>query len=140
MASFVPFGDATIASLQALNQYSTGLVGGYLIDQVMDSIPISSDNVTGRMARQLLQVGLNGIALSFMLKAIHGNTPIAGYRDPSGGYLLLVGLLQGQQSFMKNGKNLINGLTIFIRDVAMITNPSANVQITPTNPIPNSTA
>ena len=119
MASSVPFGDATVATLQSLNQYSTGLIGGYIIDQVMDSIPIADDNVYGRVARQLLQVALNGVALNFMLKFLHGSTPGIAYRDPSGGYMLLVGLLQGQQSFMKNGKELINAGTYFVKDVLL---------------------
>lgn len=121
----VPFGDSTIAVLQSVNQYSTGLIGGYLIDQVMDSIPISSDNVYGRVARQMLQVAFNGLALNFMLKTLHGSAPAATYRDPSGGYMLLVGLLQGQQSFMKNGKELINGLTYFGRAVLLNRNDEA---------------
>lgn len=119
MASSVPFGDATVATLQSLNQYSTGLIGGYIIDQVMDSIPISEENVYGRVARQLFQVALNGLALNFMIKFIHGQSPRESYRDPSGGYMLLVGLLQGQQSFMRNGKELINAGTYFVKDVLL---------------------
>lgn len=134
VSTYVPFGDATVAVLQSLNQYSTGLVGGYLIDQIMNSVPISESNVSGRMFRQIIQVALNGLAINFMLKAIHGTETAAGYRDPSGGYLLLVGLLQGQQTFMKNGKDLITGLTMFLKELLFAPNQSANIQTTPTNP------
>lgn len=113
----IPFGDSTVAVLQAVNQYTTGLVGGYLIDQLMDSWQVDESNVVARSVRQLLQVGLNGLALNFMLKALHGTTPGLGYRDPSGGYLLVIGLIQSQQTFMKNGKDLVRGLTMFIKDV-----------------------
>lgn len=120
----IPFGDTTIAVIQALNQYTTGLVGGFLIDRAMDQVDIDSDNVGGRMGRQLLQVALNGVMLNLMLSFLHGRNPATAYRDPTGGYMLVIGLVQSQQSFMKNGKDLTVGLTMFIREFLQAKNPN----------------
>lgn len=120
----LPLGDATIAMMQGLNQYSVGLLGGYLIDLTMDQVPISEDNILGRLGRQFVQVALNGLALSVILKFLHGRTPGAGYRDFTGGYLLAIGLIQAQPSFMKNGKELASGLSMFIRE-SLTTNTAA---------------
>lgn len=108
--------DATVAILQALNQYTLGLAGGYFVDLLMDHVPIADDNLPGRIARQFVQAGLNGLLLSVLLKFIHGAQPGRGYRDFTGGYMLTVGLVQSQPSFMKNGKELFTGLTMIIKD------------------------
>jgi hypothetical protein len=130
----IPFGDSTVSALQALNQYTTGLIGGFFVDKVMDQINVSEDNVPGRMGRQLLQVALNGILLNFMLGFLHGTRPPATYRDPTGGYMLIVGLVQSQQSFMKNGKDLTNGLTMFIREILQRKNLDAESADASKNP------
>lgn len=117
----------TGALIQSLNQYTVGLLGGYIIDLLMDQVPISADNIYGRLGRQLIQTGLNGIALSYMIQFIHGNRVAPGYRDPTGGYLLAIGLIQAQPSYMKNGKELIQGLSLFIKESIVIQNPDAPV-------------
>jgi hypothetical protein len=121
-------GEGTIAVIQGTNQYLTGLFGGYIVDLIATHIPIEHDNVYHRFARQLIQVGLNGIALSFMIKFVHGSEPMKTYRDYTGGYMLALGLIQSQPTFMKNGKDLANGLHLFIRDITMMKDAPRNDQ------------
>ena len=109
--------EGTIAIIQGSNQYITGLFGGYAIDLLMTHVPIDTDNLYHRLARQLIQVGLNGLALSIMLKFLHGTTPLSNYRDFTGGYMLAVGLIQSQPTFMKNGKELATGAHLFLREM-----------------------
>ena len=124
----IPMGENAVAILQSLNQYVTGLTGGYVVDLLMDQIKVEEDNISGRIGKQLLQVALNGVALHYMLKFLHGTTPSGSYRDPTGGYMLAVGLIQSQQGFMKNGKQLFQGLTLFVQNVTdKNVNPSAEV-------------
>lgn len=119
-------GDGTVAIIQGTNQYLTGLFGGYVVDLLVSQVPIEQDNLLHRLGRQLIQVGLNGLALSFMIKFIHGSDPMKGYRDFTGGYLLVMGLIQSQPTFMKNGKDLANGLHLFIRDLTTMKDAPKN--------------
>jgi len=112
-----PVGDNTVAIIQAVNQYATGLTGGYLVDLLMEQLPVDEDNFQLRVGRQLLQAALNGIALHYMIKFVHGSDPGPAYHDFTGGYMLAVGLIQSQPGFMKNGKELFTGLTSFIKDL-----------------------
>ena len=112
----IPLGDNAVSVLQALNQYITGLTGGYLVDLLIDQIHVDEDNLAGKMGKQLLQAALNGVALHYMLRYVHGPNPISGYRDPTGGYMLALGLIQAQPTFMHNGKQLFKGLTLFVRN------------------------
>jgi len=114
--STVSLGGNTISVVQALNQYITGIGGGYLIDYMMSCFPVEDDNIGKRIFRNLMQVSLNGIALHYMLRFIHGDRPVPGYRDPTGGYLLVIGLIQAQPTFMRNGKELVTGFSLFIQD------------------------
>jgi hypothetical protein len=112
----IPLGDNAVAVLQSINQYVTGLTGGYVVDLLMDQIKVEEDNTYGQIGKQLLQAAINGIALHYMLKYIHGPTPGIAYRDPTGGYMLAIGLIQSQPIFMRNGKQLFTGLRMFIKE------------------------
>ena len=50
-----------------------------------------------------------------MLEFVHG-PPRAGYTDPTGGYLLLMGLIQGQVCFMRNGTELVDALSMVLKE------------------------
>lgn len=111
----IPLGDNAVSILQALNQYVTGLTGGYLVDLLIDQIHVEEDNLAGKIGKQLLQAALNGVALHYMIRYVHGPSPTASYRDPTGGYMLALGLIQAQPGFMHNGKQLFKGLSLFVR-------------------------
>jgi hypothetical protein len=112
----IPLGDNAVAVLQSLNQYATGLTGGYFVDLLMDQYIVDEDNLNARVGKQIIQTALNGILLHYMLKYIHGTSPDVAYRDPTGGYMLVIGLIQSQPGYMRNGKELFKGLTLFLRE------------------------
>ena len=66
------FGTGTQAIVQSVNQYGIGLTGGYVIDLLMNQIPVEPENIWLRLARQFLQTAINGISLAVMLNFIHG--------------------------------------------------------------------
>lgn len=126
MASIV--GPNVVAVVHSTNQYTTGLVGGYLIDQLMNQITLSEDNIWGRIGRQFIQTALNGIALHYMIKFIHGDNPRSDYSDPTGGYMLAIGLIQSQPSYMRNGKELVIGFTEFLKEMMIPVSHGATEQ------------
>lgn len=111
MANPFNISSSLIASIQGVNQYSTGLTAGYFIDQIMDKIPIHPSNVVLRVVRQFMQVAMNGVALRFLLPYIHGEGYSSAYTDYTGGYMLVFGLIQGQPTFYSNGKQMVTTLT-----------------------------
>lgn len=104
--------ESSAAALQAVNQYTMGMASGYVIDRVCSLIPYTSEELGKRLARQLLQTVANGVLINFLLKHIHEGAP-RNYRDPSGGYMLVVGLMEGQPDYMDNSKGLVKGLTAY---------------------------
>lgn len=115
------FGTGTQAIVQSVNQYGLGLTGGYVIDLLMNQLPVDPENIWGRLAKQFLQTAINGVSLAFMLKFLHGSgSSLSTYRDPTGGYLLAIGLIQAQPSYMKNGKDLAKGLHAYIREQTLM--------------------
>lgn len=107
----VTLNGGTASVIQSLNQYTVGLTGGYLIDRLFDMVPVEPGNIWGRTVRQLAQVAVGGLLISTALNYIHGDPPPRDYRDPTGGYFLLVGYVQGQPGFMRNGKEILSGLS-----------------------------
>lgn len=129
------FGTGTQAIVQSVNQYGIGLTGGYVIDLLMNQIPVEPENIWLRLARQFLQTAINGISLAVMLNFIHGTNQTGGYRDPTGGYLLAIGLIQAQPGYMKNGKDLAKGLHAYLREkTLMSTTAETDAVITETQP------
>ena len=129
------FGTGTQAIVQSVNQYGIGLTGGYVIDLLMNQIPVEPENIWLRLARQFLQTAINGISLAVMLNFIHGTNQTGGYRDRTDGYLLATGLIQAQPGYMKNGKDLAKGLHAYLREkTLMSTTAETDAVITETQP------
>jgi len=109
-------------------QYSTGVAAGYLIDQVFTLIDTKWDpegTAWKKAVLMLAQAGVTGLSLSFILPYIHDNgTSAVSYRDPTGGYLMAMGLFHGQPKFSQRSKLLVGGL---IEKVEEISNPNVAV-------------
>lgn len=97
--------------IHGVNQYSLGLAGGYIVDYIFGLPFIPEDSYWSRLLKQLLQAGVNGFVIKNMLEFIHGANPDRNYRDPTGGYLMLMGFIQSQPDFMRDGKHLVETLT-----------------------------
>jgi len=113
----IALNGGTAAVLQALNQYSLGLTAGYLVDQIFDRMRDDQSSFFTRALQQFGQVAVNGYLIKLMLEFVHG-TPgqNQNYYDPTGGYLLLMGLIQGQPCFMRNGVDLVDSISMVLRE------------------------
>lgn len=109
--------NSIVASNQAISQYSVGLFIGFVTDSLCDRIPYTRDDIGPRIARQLIQLGINGAVLAYYTMYLQQEFESLG-RDPTGGYFLGIGLIHGQPSFQKNTRGLIKGLKTSVRRAA----------------------
>lgn len=91
-------------------QYTTGITSGYLIDQAFTLIGKQFDHPVSHLLLMVFQAGVNGLALRFVLPYIHGEGMSNSYQDPTGGYLMAMGLIHGQPVFAEKSKAFISGL------------------------------
>lgn len=119
--NYYSIGPTAASIVQGGGQYSIGVTTGYLIDQLFSMLGKNLDKEGNPFKQFLLmigQAGVNGVALRFVLPYLHGDSPSTGYRDPTGGYLLAIGMLHGQPTFGSRAKGLIGGLIEAIEDMA----------------------
>lgn len=120
-------GKGTAAIFQGGVQYSTGIATGYLIDQLFTLIDGKFDPTGTPWKKTLLmlaQAGVTGVALSVIIPYIHNN-PGEQYRDPTGGYLLAIGLFHGQPKFGSRAKMVVGSLIDTVEEVA---NPNKEIE------------
>lgn len=118
--SYYSMGKGTAAIFQGGVQYSTGVATGYLIDQVFTLLDGQLDPEGSPWKKTLLmvaQAGVTGLAMSIVIPYIHENGG-STYQDPTGGYLLAIGLFHGQPKFSTRSKAVIGSLIEVVEEVA----------------------
>lgn len=119
--NYYSIGPTAASIIQGGGQYTIGVSAGYLIDQMFSMLGKNLDPEGNPFKQFLLligQAGVTGLAVRFIIPYLHGDKPGSGYRDPTGGYLLAVGIIHGQPTFGSRAKGLIGGAIETIEDLA----------------------
>lgn len=116
MASYYQIGPEFASIMQGGVQYTSGITTGYLVDQTFTLLGKQFDHPVSHLFLMVLQAGVNGLALRFLLPYIHGDTMRSAYQDPTGGYLMAMGLIHGQPMFAEKSKAFISGLIETVED------------------------
>lgn len=109
MANYYSIGPEFASLIQGGMQYSVGVTTGYLIDQTFSSWSKRYESPFAHLALMVLQASANGLALRFILPYLHG-TAVNAIRDPTGGYLLAMGLIHGQPVFATKSQAFVGTL------------------------------
>lgn len=115
------------AMVQGVNQYVVGVTIGTITDNIFARIPIEPDRPFLIIAKQLGQIAVNGLFIMHGIRFLHGNPPPQGYSDPTGGYLFLFGLYDGQPNFKQTSTTIINAIsTVFDKQSALYSAPKVS--------------
>lgn len=123
--TYYSMGKGTAAVFQGGLQYTTGVATGYLIDQVFTLVDGKVDPEGTPWKKTLLmvaQAGVTGLAMSIVIPYIH-DAGGSQYRDPTGGYLLAIGLFHGQPKFASRSKAVVGSLIETVEEVSDPENP-----------------
>ena len=110
--TYFSMGKGSAAVFQGGVQYSAGVATGYLIDQIFTLVDGKLDpegSPWKKTALMVAQAGVTGLALSVILPYIHDGAT-SNYRDPTGGYLLAIGIFHGQPKFSTRSKAVVGSL------------------------------
>lgn len=120
--NYYSIGPTAASIIQGGGQYTVGVTTGYLIDQMFSMLGKNVDPEGNPFKQFLLligQAGVTGLAVRFIIPYLHGDSPSSSsYRDPTGGYLLAVGIIHGQPTFGSRAKGLIGGAIESIEEIA----------------------
>ena len=105
------------ALMQGSVQYTTGVATGYLIDQAFSVLTSMIESPATNTALMIVQAGINGLALRFILPYLHGEERLEQqYIDPTGGYLMAMGLFHGQPKLAEKSRVVIGGLIDMVEE------------------------
>lgn len=126
--SLVSLNRGTAAMLQAVNQFSIGSISGFLLDWLFMHWKTDTSNIFIRASKILLQTAANGYILSYLLPWIHPSQ--SGYRDPTGGYMLAIGLINSQPNYTRSTKEILSAFLELYDEIFLMNNTSKNINST----------